>query len=177
MKTSFLTAIVISLFSLSVSAQHMHGMPSDAPMKETKKASSLTKVLPLYYDISGALANDDASKASSKAYELVKALNEVEMNAFSGKEMEVFMDAQKKLVADGRKIVQEKDIAKQRVAFSELSTDLTVLVKGVKLTFDPVYEITCSMKKTSWLSNENVIKNPYLGKEMATCGEVTETIK
>jgi hypothetical protein len=28
-----------------------------------------------------------------------------------------------------------------------------------------------------WLSSEAVIKNPYYGKAMLTCGKVTETIK
>lgn len=177
MKTSFLTAIVICLFSLSVQAQHMHGQPSMPAMKETKKApSSLTKVLPLYYDISNALTNADADKASSKAFEFVKAINDADMNAFKEKEMEVFMDVQKKLAQDGRKLVETKDIEKQRNAFVDLSAHMTELIKGVTVTFDPVYEITCPMKKASWLSSEAAVKNPYFGKQMLSCGKVTGKI-
>lgn len=177
MKTSFLTAIVICLFTLSVNAQHMHGQPSMPAMKETKKApSSLSKVLPLYYDISNALVNGDAAKASSKAFDLVKAINDADMNAFKGKEMEVFMDAQKKLAKDGRKLVETKDIEKQRTAFVELSSHMTELIKGAKITFDPVYEVTCPMKKASWLSGDATVKNPYYGKQMLSCGKVTGNI-
>lgn len=177
MKTSFLTAIIICLFSLSVGAQHMHGQPSTPTMKETKKApSSLAKVLPLYYDISNALVNGDAAKASSKAFDFVKAINDADMNAFSGKEMEVFMDAQKKLAQDGRKLVGAKDIEVQRNAFVDLSAHMTELIKGVQVTFDPVYEITCPMKKASWLSSDATVKNPYFGKQMLSCGKVTGTI-
>lgn len=178
MKISFLTVIVISLFSLSVNAQHMHGQPSSSqPMKQMKRVSSITKVLPLYYDISNALANGDANKASSKAFDFVSAINDADMSDFHGKEMEVFMDAQKKLAADGRKLVETKDIEKQRTAFASLSTDLTTLVIGAKISFEPVYEITCSMKNATWLSNKTEIRNPYLGKQMLNCGKVTQTLQ
>lgn len=178
MKTSFLTIIVISIFSLSVNAQHMHGQPSSSqPMREMKKVSSIKKVLPLYYDISNALVNGDANKASSKAFDFVKAINDADMNDFSGKEMDVFMEAQKTLSADGRKLVETKDIEKQRTAFATLSLDLATLIKGAKITFEPVYQITCSMKNATWLSSNTEIKNPYFGKQMLNCGKVTQTLQ
>jgi len=33
------------------------------------------------------------------------------------------------------------------------------------------------MKKSSWLSNDTSIKNPYYGSSMLTCGKVTGTLK
>jgi hypothetical protein len=32
------------------------------------------------------------------------------------------------------------------------------------------------MKKATWLSETNAIKNPYYGKQMLTCGKTTETL-
>lgn len=32
-------------------------------------------------------------------------------------------------------------------------------------------------KGATWLSKENVVKNPYYGSMMLSCGKVTETIK
>ena len=45
----------------------------------------------------------------------------------------------------------------------------------------PVYYQNCPMyndgKGANWLSLENKISNPYLGKSMPTCGKTLETIK
>jgi hypothetical protein len=32
------------------------------------------------------------------------------------------------------------------------------------------------MKKAYWLSGDKVIKNPYFGSAMLTCGTITETL-
>jgi hypothetical protein len=54
---------------------------------------------------------------------------------------------------------------------------MIVLAKAVKLSSDPIYEAYCPMKKASWLSSEKVIKNPYYGSAMLTCGSVRDTLK
>lgn len=45
----------------------------------------------------------------------------------------------------------------------------------------PIYYQFCPManngKGANWLSKENVVKNPYYGSMMLSCGKVTETIK
>lgn len=175
MKFSIITAIFFSLFTLSVNAQqHNHAQTEAAT---ATKQSSLSQVLPLYFEIKNALVNGDAALAATKAESFANAMNSADMNSVTAPEMDVFMASQKKLAADGSQLARAGDIQKQRDVFATLSGDMATLIKGVKLSSQPIYLATCPMKKASWLSNEAVIKNPYYGKAMLTCGKVAETIK
>jgi DNA-binding transcriptional regulator WhiA len=81
------------------------------------------------------------------------------------------------LLKDAGAISETKDIKHQREHFANLSSNMIVLAKAVKLSSDPIYEAYCPMKKASWLSSEKVIKNPYYGSAMLTCGSVRDTLK
>jgi hypothetical protein len=78
---------------------------------------------------------------------------------------------QKKMTAAG------KDLEKQRIAFAALSVEMYSVVKKEKLNPEVIYQAYCPMKKMYWLSKEPAIKNPYYGKMMLTCGNLTDTIK
>lgn len=69
-----------------------------------------------------------------------------------------------------------KDIKVQREHFAPLSMSIIALAKSSKLSASPIYVQYCPMKKSSWLSSEKSVKNPYYGSAMLTCGKVTETI-
>lgn len=172
----FLFAAIVSFFTVTVNAQHNHGSHEHGTTS-TSQQTSLSQVLPLYYDVKNALVAGDAATASAKADAFAKAVNGADMSTLQGKEMDAFMAAQKKLAADGAQLAATNDIQKQRDAFATLSADVATLAKGVKLSSQPVYIATCPMKKATWLSSEAAIKNPYYGKQMLTCGKVTETIK
>ena len=174
MKT-FVFATIVSLFTLTVNAQHGHSAHSQT--ENAGKQASLSAILPSYYEIKNALINGDAAQAAGKAEAFAKALNAVDMNAVGEKDMNALMAAQQKLSASTSQIAASNNIADQRQSFAALSADLFTLAKSVKLADQPVYQFTCPMKKTTWLSNETTVKNPYFGKQMLTCGKITETIK
>ena len=176
MKTrlSIITAIFFTLFTVSLNAQHTHDHNETS---KTGQSNSLHQMLALYLDIKNALTNDNAALASSKADAFAKTVSAIDMNSLSGKEMETFMGAQKKLAASASEVAETKDIKKQRDAFAGLSADMIALAKNARLSEKPVYVDYCTMKKTSWLSTEATIKNPYFGKQMSTCGKITETIQ
>ncbi len=81
------------------------------------------------------------------------------------------------LVKDAAALAANSDLKKQREHFAVLSSDMIHLAQDVKLSEEPVYEQYCPMKKASWLSAENKIRNPYFGNSMLSCGSVTGTIK
>ncbi|MBB1287342.1 DUF3347 domain-containing protein [Flavisolibacter sp. BT320] len=174
MKFSIITAIVFSLFTLSVNAQQYDHAHTEAAT--ATKQSSLALVLPLYLDIKNALVSDNAALASSTADAFTKAVTAIDMNTVSASEMNAFMATQKRLVAEAGQVAATKDIKKQRDAFASLSASMIALAKGAKLSAQTVYVETCPMKKASWLSSEPAVKNPYYGKQMLTCGKVTESI-
>ena len=55
------------------------------------------------------------------------------------------------------------------------------LARDFKPMDSPLYIQHCPMadqeKGADWLSREKEIRNPYFGKSMLTCGEVTDTLK
>ena len=145
--------------------------------QDSTKATSLSAVLNSYFDIKNALVATDATTASAKAGELVKAIEAVDIKALPEADHNAFMVAQDKLKNDAKAIAASNKIEAQRTAFSSLSNDIYSLAKTTKLSTATVYQQYCPMKKMYWLSSEAAIKNPYYGNMMLTCGKVTETLK
>lgn len=112
----------------------------------------------------------NSGTASISATEFVKILN--------GFDSKIVNDVTRvALLKDAAKIAESKDMRHQREHFAAFSTNMYALAKAVKLTTDPVYYAYCPMKKAHWLSSESIIKNPYFGNAMLTCGTVEETLK
>lgn len=126
--------------------------------------------LQAYYEVKDALISSNASVAGTKATALINAIKANEKTNAS----KVLRD---KILFDAEHIAESKDIEHQRDHFTSLSTDFYALVKAVKLNDKPVYYAYCPMKKSYWLSEGEVIKNPYYGSKMLTCGKVAEVLK
>jgi hypothetical protein len=141
------------------------------------ESKALSPLLTAYYDIKNALVNSDGEAAASKASAYVKTLKEVNLKSLSDKEQKAFEPLKDKLLFDVEHIAETKDVSHQRDHFSSFSDNMYKLAKATDLSSDDIYQMYCPMKKTYWLSNEKAVKNPYYGKQMLTCGKVTETIK
>lgn len=128
-----------------------------------------SQLLSLYYDIKDALVGGNANTASAKAGDFVKAMNSTDINAFNEASRKV-------LLKDATHISESKDIKFQREHFAPFSDNMIALAKTVKLSAEPVYQQYCPMKKSSWLSNQQAIRNPYYGSAMLTCGSVKATL-
>jgi len=139
--------------------------------------TSLTHLLNNYYEIKNALVNSDAAKAASAATSFVNAAKSVDMKALSENDRKAFMVVQENLKADAQSIASSDKTDVQRKAFASLSGNIYTLAKSVNLSADKIYQQYCPMKKMYWLSDEAAIKNPYYGKTMLTCGNVTDTLK
>lgn len=139
--------------------------------------TGLSSLLNNYYEIKNALVNSDAAKSASAATSFVNAAKSVDMKALAENDRKAFMVVQEKLKADAQSIASSDKIDAQRKAFASLSGNIYTLAKSVKLSAAKIYQQYCPMKKMYWLSNEAAIKNPYYGKTMLTCGNVTDTLK
>ncbi len=126
-------------------------------------------VLESYYSLKNALVAGDATVANAKAIELTKSIESADNKTISDKE-------KAELLKHSSMVSKTKDIKAQRAHFAPLSTAMISLAKSGKLSPDPIYVQYCPMKKSSWLSSEKPVKNPYYGSTMLTCGKVTETI-
>ena len=133
----------------------------------TKTQSSL--LLTYYYSLKDALVSSNPNTAAISAEAFVKALNDIDKETVKEESRTV-------LLSDANAISQTKDLKMQREKFATLSTNMYALAKTVKLSAEPVYQQYCPMKKSSWLSNQQAIKNPYYGSAMLTCGSVKATL-
>ena len=161
-------------------ANHNQSGMAQKNITETQNVPQLKAVFDNYFSVKDALVKTDAGISSAKAAELVKAIKAVEMTKLSTEEHTVWMKVMKDLTANAEKIATSKDVAKQRETFVLLSKNMYELTKASKQEA-PVYYLHCPMynngKGANWLSKEEVVKNPYYGSKMLTCGSVQETIK
>lgn len=130
----------------------------------------LSKILQSYYDVKDALVAGNSKTASESATDFIKNLNGISFKLISEGNVN-------SLLKDAGTIADAKSIDKQRAAFANFSTNVTAVAKELKMSDQPVYIQYCPMKKASWLSSEQTIKNPYYGSSMLTCGKVTDTIE
>ena len=137
--------------------------------QDTVQQSQLSKLLTQYYNIKDALVAGNANTAALQSEEFVKTLNGIDYKVISEGNVNA-------LLKDAGAISETKDIQRQREHFANFSANMIALAKGIKLSDQPIFEAYCPMKKASWLTREKVIKNPYYGSSMLTCGKITATV-
>lgn len=160
MKTLFFTIAVLLTIATTQTAQ----------AQDAADNNRLSQMLQSYYNIKDALVAGNSKTASESATDFIKNLNGISLKLISEGNVNT-------LLKDAGTIADAKSIDKQRVAFANFSTNMADVAKALKLSDQPVYIQYCPMKKASWLSSEQAIKNPYYGSSMLTCGKVTETIQ
>lgn len=149
---------------------------SNTNAQETATASALNNVLTAYYGVKNTLVSDDNAGAKSNAKELLATINAVPMDKLTTDQHKLWMAYQDKLLLDSKHISESGSIDHQREHFASLSKNMYEVMKGMKVNTTAIYQQYCPMKKTTWLSDAVAIKNPYYGKQMLTCGKVTETL-
>ena len=157
------------------------GMASqDQPKADTQAINQLKPIFDNYFEMKDALVKTDGTTASANATNLLSAVNAVKMETLGNEEHIVWMKVFAPLKEHAAHIADTKDTKHQRDHFDSLSLNIYDLIKVSKQA-SPTYYQFCPMandgKGATWLSKENVIKNPYYGSMMLSCGKVTETIK
>ncbi len=158
-----------------------HSAHNHSAMTETKQdVQQLKEVFDNYFAVKDALVKTDGNASSTKAKELLTAINAVKMDKLTNEEHAVLMKVMKDLAFDAEHIADTKDASHQRDHFMTLSQNMYALMK-VSKTETPTYYQFCPManngKGANWLSKENAVKNPYYGSQMLSCGKTVETIK
>ncbi|MFA6088144.1 DUF3347 domain-containing protein [Mucilaginibacter sp.] len=138
--------------------------------------NSIDKITGPYISVKNALVGSNAELAKSRSKELLAALSTPAkgLNPAQQKLMAKYAD---KLKFDSRHISETTVIDHQREHFESLSKNMFALVSGLKMNNTTLYQQYCPMKKASWLSETEDVRNPYYGDDMLECGKVTATLK
>lgn len=154
-----------------------------ATLPDTKSGSkaSIEEVVVHYLHVKNALTNDNGKDAADGGKAMVDAIANVNKASLTAEQKKVVEDVIDDTKEHAEHIsVNGSNIKHQREHFDMLSKDVYDLVKTVD-GGQTLYQEYCPMynnnKGATWLSETREIRNPYLGKEMLTCGEVKEEIK
>lgn len=153
-------------------------------MKDDTAATSTAstkEVVTAYLQLKNALTKDDDKSAAQAGKSLVDAIAAIDKSSLPAEQSKVYAD-----VADDAKEHAEHigsnagNIKHQREHFEMLSQEIYDLVKAGGSTGKKLYYDNCPMyndgKGGNWLSETKEIQNPYLGKEMPTCGSIKEEL-
>ena len=150
----------------------------DPITKET--INPVSNVYTAYFELKDALILNDGVTASNKAKELFKAIDKAPMDKMSSAQHTVWMKYMEKLSYDTEHIKGVTETEHQREHFNTLSKNMFEVMKVIKPSYQ-VYFDHCPMyndgKGGDWISKESVIKNPFYGSQMLSCGKTVETIK
>ena len=152
----------LALTTLLATSVYIPALHAGAPSKELPPA--LASVLEQYGKIQAALASDTLTGVADAAQAIAKT---------------VTADAQHTVPAEvgtqAAKVAAAKDLDTTREAFKSLSTAVTKCLKAGKFQTGKFFAMHCPMADADWLQTDKAIKNPYFGKGMLGCGEVTAT--
>ena len=147
------TQIKRLLMAATLFATAFGSFAADALMEPVKS------VLDHYLMIQAGLAKDSIKGLDEHANAIAKAVKGDEMKMLSPD-----------IAKQAEMVAKAKDLKAAREAFKPLSASLVKYLADNKAGKGVYHEAYCPMVKASWLQKEMEIKNPYMGKEMPTCG-------
>ena len=169
----------------SAPVEHLPGEASPAVLPVVAAPEAFRKQVDLVLDsvltMADALADDSLEAARTNASRATNALAAVDMALLVGDAHARWMQSLKALNLSLDQLIPAKDIESFRTAFSSLSSEMARVVKTFgPVRSEPVYVIHCPMafenRGSNWLQKDQAVRNPYFGKSMLMCGEVSETI-
>ncbi len=182
-------------FAGLVSAQgHTHGshgttpMPKTEPKQETKMFAAPTEfkaqldsVFIAYFTVQGALSRDSLAEAKKGAALVQAGLKKVDMRLLEGEAHMKWMERAKAIRENAGVVAGAEDLRAAREAFHALSGAFVLTAHEFgAFGARQAYVLHCPMafnnKGADWLQDKSNTENPYFGKSMFACGNVTETL-
>jgi hypothetical protein len=139
-------------------------------------APAFRSVLAAYDRIHESLAKDQIDGVPAQAVSLRASIRELISSTAELMKGEDYRSSLTKLrrTAEG---FDARNLEDARAQFGFFSADLIAFLKGYPALVErPIYTITCPMWKESpaqWVQTTAQVKNPFLGKQMPDCGQVS----
>ncbi|SRR5690606_4623207 len=148
---------------------------------DSKFQGQLSAAFEAYLKLKDAFVASDAEEARAAAAQAQAVLTGIDGNDLTGA-AENDWNAYRAGMAqalDG--IKNESDLENQRELFSDLTASMYESVKAFGLGGGIAYYEYCPMAFDNqggyWLSDSEIIRNPYFGDEMLACGSVQEKLR
>jgi hypothetical protein len=155
----------------------------EAPQFEvdTKFQQQLATIFTSYVVMKDAFVASNGAAVKQEAEKVMKAIDGADMTLLTGAAHNDWMTYQQVLKNNLKGIQASTDIEEQRTAFKNFSEDLYKTIKAYGLGGVTAYYEFCPMAFNNsgayWLSDNAVIRNPYFGDKMLTCGSVEEELR
>ncbi len=159
---------------------------TQAPQSKLNEAGTqkLVALISDYYSLKDAFVATKAAVADSAGARLINSADSLaaflKTDSANAPLLKPYLDT---ISTEAKNLVALKDESceKKRLPFSKISDMMFVLLKNAGMKNAGIYQEYCPMafdsKGANWLSNDPDIKNPYFGKKMLECGEVTDSLK
>ena len=147
--------------ALAVSAAPFGALSAEDKKADDALMEPVKSVLDHYLKIQGELAKDSIKGVDQDAAAISKAVKGDEMKMLSPD-----------VATQADTLAQAKDLKAAREAFKPLSASLVKYLADNKAGIGTYHEAYCPMVKANWLQTGKAIKNPYMGKQMLSCGEL-----
>ncbi len=135
------------------------------------------QVIANYMTLKDALVATDQDAAAMAGNTMVNSLKGFDVSSYNAEQQQELKD----IITDAKEHAEhigKSEMDHQREHFKSLSKDMMDMV-AITGTDATLYQQFCPMydRGSAWLSMEKVIKNPYYGSKMMTCGNVQKEIK
>ncbi len=152
-----------------------------AMSKEEKEMVSrgMNTLLDQYFELKNALTRDEQSQATKAATKMLHTVHGFDNTLNKEVNEATWLNRMKDLKNALADIQNQQDIETLRKRFLSISNAIKLLSRAYPVD-QTIYVQHCPMadqnKGADWLSKDDSIINPYFGKKMISCGEVTEII-
>jgi len=148
--------------------------------EETKGNSSVKAIVNNYLQLKDALANDSGDEAAKSGEALASSFTNFDKSSLTDDQKKKYEEIAESATEHAEHIGKNaSNIVHQREHFDMLSKDVYDIVKELGAG-QTLYQAHCPMynnnKGASWLTASKEINNPYMGKEMSTCGTIQEEL-
>ncbi|MFD0834809.1 efflux RND transporter periplasmic adaptor subunit [Mariniflexile aquimaris] len=146
-----------------------------------KAKDNLKPIFENYLEMKDALTNDNLEAAKKSGNNLLKSVENVNMALFTGESHNIWMSLSTELKTSLEHLGHFKTLEELRKAFLQVSKSIINLETTFNPNDKPLYVLHCPMannnKGADWISASKEVRNPYYGKSMLTCGEVSKELK
>lgn len=154
---------------------------AQAGLAQNEGDKKLNNVVVSYIRLKNAFIKENTDSTHEAARRLAYVIDKMPMEQLSETGKSVWVKYAGRMKENATQIKTIADLEKQRSYFTSLSITFFKFLKEAKINTGDLFYQYCPMADHGngayWVSEEPLIRNPYLPSTMLGCGSVHETLK